>query len=132
MYNNYNNNNIIIYSQNAVTALVSGRSGGEVSTPYAFFLVFFPPALDVNICQGELEICRKVWKNVAEKCSGNAIEAFSRRGPNVFPNIKRHLQILTKMPVWIASGWKESQDCLPNFGRRLTGVSLLQYVHMGE
>ncbi|CAI6365765.1 unnamed protein product [Macrosiphum euphorbiae] len=66
-----------------------------------------PNILHGKTILGELEIWCQKWKIIAEegieKCPDNAIEAFSSCNAKVFPNIKSFLQILSTMPVGVAS-----------------------------
>jgi len=56
---------------------------------------------------GDLEIWCQKWKIIAEegieKCPDNAIDAFSSCNAKVFPNIKSFFQILSTMPIGVAS-----------------------------
>jgi len=68
---------------------------------------FLKIILNVIFILGRLEIWYQKWKIIAEegieKCPDNALEAFSCCNADVFPNIKFLLQILSTMPVGVAS-----------------------------
>jgi hypothetical protein len=87
----------------------------------------------VSVVKAEVERWRYKWKSESSHSPSNAIDALSHCHPNIFPNIRRLLQIMATLPVSTATAERSFSTLrrLKTYTRstmaedRLNGLALL-------